>query len=346
MKPEFKSAQGQQLRTVSGSLRVATRDNGATDEFALVGYASVFNQWSNDLGGFKEIILPGTFARSLREGADVKALFNHAPDNVLGRTKSGTCTVSEDSHGLRFRCQLDKNNTRHQDIYAMVKRGDLDECSFAFTVPDGGQKWDEVKDDKGITQSYKRTISDVDLIDVSIVTYPAYPGTSAGARAANYRGHGFPGSELADYFRIETARQLTRAMSHEVAEIRKHPYPAPHDYDCLNAHAERSSELMEQSFACADFISGALDDWDEGDDDSRSAANDEAACRAAHRAAHRALNEACNSMAVVRLALARCRSKKQLDQNKKKGERVRGLAMEVNCAGSAGNGERALSVSE
>jgi uncharacterized protein len=301
MKPEFKSAQGKELRTTSGTLGVATFDNGATDEFALVGYASVFNTWSQDLGGFKEIVKPGTFARSLASGPDVKCLFNQAPDNILGRTKSGTCTVSEDSHGLRFRCQLDKNNTRHQDLYRSIKRGDIDECSFAFTVPPGGQQWAE-----GANDLHERTLTDVDLIDVSVVTYPAYPGTAAGARAANYRGQGFPGSELADYFRIETARQLTRAMSHEVAEIRKHPYPAPYDYDCLNAHAERSSELMEQSFACADFISGALDDWDEGEDDSRSAANDEAA----YRAAHRALNEACNSMAVARLALARCRSKK------------------------------------
>jgi HK97 family phage prohead protease len=306
MKPEFKSAQGHQTRTVSGTLGVETRD-GAGDEFALIGYASVFNTWSHDLGGFKEIILPGTFARSLREGADVKCLFNHAPDNILGRTKSGTCTVSEDSHGLRFRCQLDKNNSRHADLYRSIKRGDIDECSFAFKVPDGGQQWAESKDENGQTQ-YKRTISDVDLIDVSIVTYPAYPGTEAGARAANYRGAGLPGNELTDYLRIETARKLFRSMSSEVAEIRKHPYPAPYDYACLNAHAERASELMESAYACSDFISGALDDWD--DDDSRSATSDEATYRAAHASAHRSLNEAANSMAVARLALARCRSRK------------------------------------
>lgn len=167
------------------SLTAELRADGQGDEMAIAGYAALFNSESKDLGGFKERIAPGAFTRSLKEGGDVKALVNHDPSQLLGRTKNGTLTVSQDSRGLKFRCVLNPDSQTHRDLYAAIKRGDYDECSFAMTVPEGGDTWDEAQDDDG--RSYqRRTLRDVNLMDVSCVTYPAYNSTSVGARAADY----------------------------------------------------------------------------------------------------------------------------------------------------------------
>jgi HK97 family phage prohead protease len=154
----------------------------AGDEMALVGYAALFNNESKDLGGFRETIAPGAFTRSLADNADVKCLFNHNPDFVLGRTVSGTLTLKQDDKGLQFRCLLDANNQDHRNLHASVKRGDINECSFAFTIPKGGQQWAEAKDSNGDFYA-QRTIITVNLMDVSAVTYPAYDGTSVAARS-------------------------------------------------------------------------------------------------------------------------------------------------------------------
>jgi len=184
----FTKPTGVERRTVSAELRT-----GAGDEFSLLGYAATFNSWSKDLGGFREIIRPGTFVRSIRAGADVKCLFNHAADNILGRTKSGTLQVEEDSKGLRFRCQLDRTSQAHRDLYSAVKRGDIDECSFAFSVAKGGQSWDEGTNPETGEPIAQRTLTDVDLIDVSCVTYPAYNQTSVEGRTKtpDYAGRKF-----------------------------------------------------------------------------------------------------------------------------------------------------------
>jgi HK97 family phage prohead protease len=127
--------------------------------------------------------MPGAFARSLREGADVKCLLNHDPNKILGRTKSKTLLLADGLDGLHFACQLDRTNTDHVNTYAAIKRGDLSECSFAFLVPDGGDTWED-SDHSDPKVFAIRTLRDVDLVDVSAVAYPAYSqGTAVGARA-------------------------------------------------------------------------------------------------------------------------------------------------------------------
>jgi HK97 family phage prohead protease len=163
-------------------IRISTELRTSGDEFALVGYAARHNVLSHNLGGFREIIRPGAFTRSLKEKADVKCLLNHAPDNILGRTKSGTLTLGQDDHGLHFRCQLDRTNSDHQNIHSACLRGDIDECSFAFTVAKGGQDWADGKDPDTGEDCLMRSLTNVDLLDVSCVTYPAYPSTSVAAR--------------------------------------------------------------------------------------------------------------------------------------------------------------------
>ena len=163
--------------TIAGSLRA----NEST--FSIAGIAASYNTLSENLGGYKEKIAPGAFTRSLRAGADVRCLLNHQPDKILGRTKAGTLVLTDSDQGLRYTCQLDRSNTDHVNVYSAIKRGDISQCSFAFLVPAGGDTWD---DSDGSDSAFMaiRTLRDVTLMDVSPVTYPAYPeGTAVSARA-------------------------------------------------------------------------------------------------------------------------------------------------------------------
>jgi HK97 family phage prohead protease len=161
------------------------------DEGSLMGRAAGYGCMSQDLGGFREIIAPGTFARALREKQDVKCLFNHNPDMVLGRTKSGTLALADKADGLHFRCDVPMDTAHGRSVHSMVKRGDVNECSFGFMVKrdtwhestrdlvnEFGQLGDEFE---GVPI---RCLRDCDLQDVSVVTYPAY---SDGATIAQAR---------------------------------------------------------------------------------------------------------------------------------------------------------------
>lgn len=159
---------------------VKSEDNSKPTK--LTGYAAVFNT-PTDLGYFTEVIMPGAFTRTLKEGADVRALFNHNPDVVLGRSKdggkTGTLSLAEDANGLNFEVQMPATQNA-ADLMISVDRGDIDQCSFGFMVRE--QNWNSTTDaDGNVTEV--REILDVDLIDVSVVTYPAYPTTSVEARS-------------------------------------------------------------------------------------------------------------------------------------------------------------------
>jgi HK97 family phage prohead protease len=144
---------------------------------AIEGCAAVFNSLSEDLGGFREQITPGAFSRALSGKPDVLCLVDHDSSRLLGRTASGTCTVEQDENGLKFRCDL-PNTREGNDLHEMVRRGDISQCSFSFSVDT--DQWDEVSDDDDEDKSYiRRTITSVrNLFDVSPVVKPAYPATS------------------------------------------------------------------------------------------------------------------------------------------------------------------------
>src|SRR5579871_3483199 len=99
----------------------------AEGDFKLEGYAATFGTESNDLGGFKEIVAPGAFARSLKANADIHATVQHNFGALLGRTKNGSLSLVEDQRGLRFSIQLDKNSALHKEVYNNVRSGLLDE---------------------------------------------------------------------------------------------------------------------------------------------------------------------------------------------------------------------------
>jgi HK97 family phage prohead protease len=138
------------------------------------GHAAVFDKKSEDLGGFREIVKPGAFTRTIAQGADVRALWNHDPNYVLGRTKSGTLRLEEDKRGLAV--EIDPPDAQWAgDLLRSIDRGDVDQMSFAFRAVK--QTWDD-SDPKNII----RSLDEVQLFDVSPVTYPAYPQTSVSVR--------------------------------------------------------------------------------------------------------------------------------------------------------------------
>ena len=143
----------------------------------IVGYAAVFNRKSKDLGGFVEIIRPGAFRKAI-EGADIKALFNHDPNYVLGRTTSGTLTLEENQKGLRFEITPPETQIIRDLVLAPIERGDVSGCSFSFGLAKNGDKWSE----QG--ETYLREVIETSVIgDVGPVTSPAYPATSVNLRS-------------------------------------------------------------------------------------------------------------------------------------------------------------------
>lgn len=142
----------------------------------LVGYAAVFNQWSEDLGGFRERIAPGAFKRSL--AGDVRALWNHDPSYVLGRTLNGTLALEEDARGLRVEITPPAGGI-YDGFLDNVRRGDVNQMSFAFSVVKDAWEVDE----RG---NKIRSLQDVRLYEVSPVTFPAYPTTEVGTREWRY----------------------------------------------------------------------------------------------------------------------------------------------------------------
>lgn len=158
-------------RCITVDLRAAQNGDGRR----LEGYAVVFGAVSEDLGGFREIIEPGAFGEALGESPDVRALFNHDPSMVLGRTTNGTLTLAQDARGLYMAVAMPETSYA-RDVYTLVERGDVSQMSFAFTVRKGGETW--------ATENSQRVrrLRSLNLYDVSVVTYPAYQATTVAAR--------------------------------------------------------------------------------------------------------------------------------------------------------------------
>ncbi|MCB1745509.1 MAG: HK97 family phage prohead protease [Gammaproteobacteria bacterium] len=157
-------------RTVLATdLRAEDGEGGAP---LITGHAAVFSQLSEDLGGFREQIAPGAFASALERKDDVRALWNHDPNFVLGRSRAGTLEMREDATGLAVRIAAPATQTIRDLVMEPIRRGDVSQMSFAFSVRPDGDQWAE--DDDG---TIVRTIRDVRLYDVSPVTFAAYPQT-------------------------------------------------------------------------------------------------------------------------------------------------------------------------
>ena len=168
-----------ELETRSFSIQELEVRDGPGAAPAIVGYAAVFNSRSRDLGGFIEEIAPGAFRDTLASSPDTRANVQHGPGLMtIGRTRNGTLRMAEDENGLRVHITPPDTQVG-RDALTLVRGGFLDEMSFQFRVPKGGDKWS--KTESGIPLRRLLTV-DLDGGDVSIVTTPAYPQTSAEAR--------------------------------------------------------------------------------------------------------------------------------------------------------------------
>ncbi len=162
--------EGIELRQIAPlELRIEDGDKGKK----LIGYAAVFNSLT-DIFWFREQIAAGCFTDTIKTD-DIRGLFNHDPNMILGRNMAKTLSLKEDSKGLRF--EIDVPDTQvGRDTVTSVERGDVSGCSFAFrTLSDA---WDYSDEDHPV-----RTLQKVQLFDVGPVTYPAYTDTSVAARS-------------------------------------------------------------------------------------------------------------------------------------------------------------------
>jgi HK97 family phage prohead protease len=143
----------------------------------ITGTAAVFGKPSEDLGGFRERIQRGAFKRALSESPDVVLLQNHDPNLVLARTSSRTLTLWEDPRGLNVDA-VAGDTSYARDLKVVMQRGDVSQMSFAFTIAPDGETWEMTDSGRQVTV---REVGQ--LFDVSVVTQPAYPQTSATMRS-------------------------------------------------------------------------------------------------------------------------------------------------------------------
>lgn len=178
-----------------------TREDGG--ELTIEGYFAVFNSNYEIWEGASESIAPGAFDSSI--SGDIRALTNHDTTLVLGRTKANTLELKTDSHGLWGRVRINPNDSEAMNTYERVKRGDVDQCSIGFLIR--SQETDFREDG-----SIHWTITDVELFEVSVCTFPAYEETSVSARrkdAAEIR------SRQLEAWKLQMKDRLTKSNQEE-----------------------------------------------------------------------------------------------------------------------------------
>ena len=172
-------------------------------ELTIEGYFAVFNNNYEIFDGASESIAPGAFDSSM--SGDIRALTNHDTTLVLGRTKANTLELKTDSHGLWGRVRINPNDSEAMNTYERVKRGDVDQCSIGFMIR--SQETDFREDG-----SIHWTITDVELYEVSVCTFPAYEETSVSARrkdAAEVR------SRQLEAWKLQMKDRLTKSNQEE-----------------------------------------------------------------------------------------------------------------------------------
>jgi len=172
------SREGLQTRSLQTELK--TRAETESQDMFIEGYFAVFNKQTELWPGAFEEIASGAFDKTLAN--DIRGLTNHDTTFVLGRNKSGTLELKSDSYGLWARIKINPNDSDAVNLYERVKRGDVDQCSFGFNILGEETEW---SDDGTV----KWTITEVDLHEVSVCTFPAYEETGVTARKAEVTQH-------------------------------------------------------------------------------------------------------------------------------------------------------------
>lgn len=173
--PTSKQPDGRERRVLDRPLEIrelTTNKDGHT----VRGYAAIFDVDTDICGCWIETIAPGAFSTTLRS-ADVLALYSHRTDRVLGRTSSGTLRLTEDTRGLAVEIDL-PDTTDGRDLAVLIERGDVKGMSFGFVTRK--QTWDET------VEPPRRTVEEVELIEVTITAFPQYPETEIGMRSLEH----------------------------------------------------------------------------------------------------------------------------------------------------------------
>lgn len=163
-----------ELRAVDG-LEVRAEDGG---DPVIAGRGIPYGEWSEDLGGFRERLMPGTFRVSIADD-DIRALFNHNADIVLGRKSNGTLRLNESERGVMYEVDVNPDDADALSAVARIKRGDITGNSFGFMIENReDQEWEE-RD--GMMW---RTIKRATLRELGPQTFPAYPTSDVGVRSS------------------------------------------------------------------------------------------------------------------------------------------------------------------
>lgn len=202
------------FHTAKIELRASTNGVGI-----LNGYAAVFNRYSQNLGGFVEQVDPAAFNKTLADGVDVLARFNHSDDALLGTSLAETLRLGVDGTGLWYEVDLPDTSVG-RDVKALAERGDLRFSSFAFRT---------MEDDWGYTNEDfpLRTLKSVQLVDVAPVVNPAYRDTTTGLRS------------LAELFEIDLDEARAAAEQNALARLL-------HDKEVSRAHGREEEQVEGQ----------------------------------------------------------------------------------------------------
>ena len=235
-----------------GVSKIETRVNIAnfeiredSDGMSFSGYAAVFNSPSEPLP-FTEVIERGAFHKTLRSKNDVKFLWNHDSGEILGSTRAKTLSLIEDERGLRVEGVL-PNTSRGRDVAELLRRGDVDSMSFGFSVPSGGDDWSK--------DGAQRTLKSVRLHEVSLVAFPAYPGTTGlqsvrGLDKIAQRAEVDP-DQLADaWIKVEEGQTLTEEEGRLLKQVVDALVPPAEEAEATEAAPDLSMlELKKKKLA-------------------------------------------------------------------------------------------------
>jgi HK97 family phage prohead protease len=276
----------------SGSLRAMSQ--GDEGSMVISGRALSYNVLSADLGGFKERLQPGCFARHLKTAPDVLCRREHETGFLLGRTKNGTLTLQDGPDGLDFRCIIDPADPIAVSTHAAIRSGLIDGMSFAFGVDgDDGDAFDSAVDERG-QRFTRRTIKSALLLDVAPVAAPAYPqGTSVSAR-----------SRVADYDTSRVAvppqRTVSAPLKMTLSDVRRLSRETGHSFeDIVFGYSPKISEdrwLKMKLEAIGDVVMRAKkdteDDLEDSDSDWDERTHERAAAKHRFVAQHSSLDDA------------------------------------------------------
>jgi HK97 family phage prohead protease len=202
LKIDGPQAKEPEIRTNSVDFEVRAEGDG----MSFTGYASVFNSPSEDLGGFIEYVAPGAFKRSLQSRNEVKLLWNHDSGEPLASLRGGTMQLVEDNRGLKVTAKL-PNTTRGRDVAELLRTNVINTMSFGFNV---------IKDSWS-SDGKTRTLESVRLFEVSVVSFAAYPSTTAQVRSGNPT---INPDQLADaLLKLESGEELDEANANLITNV-------------------------------------------------------------------------------------------------------------------------------